>query len=154
ALDQDRGAVRDGRQPRHGAGLLGIAGLRDRDPQAGLEVLVGVRVGVGDLLQVVQAGQADVGLQQATVGDALQGRAEVELLAGHVELQEAVLPGRLERVRPPYDVEARPGPVPGEPGERAQRIGYRCGDRGCRFPGRGRRRRFFDWRQWPKYKLL
>src|SRR5947207_2170909 len=39
ALEQDRGAVRDGCQARHRAGLLGIAGLRDRDPQARLKVL-------------------------------------------------------------------------------------------------------------------
>ena len=62
------------------------------------------------------AGQADVGHQQATVRDVPQGRAKVELFTGHVELEEAVLPARLERVGPPDDVEALAGPVPGEPG--------------------------------------
>src|SRR5262249_40723285 len=48
---------------------------------------------------------------------------------------------------PPDDVEALAGPVPGEPGERAERI-RRCGQGSC-----GRRRRFFDWRQWPENKV-
>src|SRR5262249_53105539 len=94
---------------------------------------------------------ADVGLQQATVGYLLQGRTEVELLTGHVELEEAVLPARLERMGPPDDVEALTGPVPGEPGERAQRI-RRCSSGRSWFSGCGRRR-FFDWRQRPENKI-
>jgi hypothetical protein len=78
-----------------------------------------VQVGVGDLLQVGQAEHVDVGLQQAAVGDRPADRGELELLAGHVELEESILPGRV--VGPPDDVEAPAAPLPHEPGERAQR---------------------------------
>jgi hypothetical protein len=43
------------------------------------------------------------------------------------------------------------GPVPGEPGQRAQRIRRRGGEPSW-FPGCGRRCRFFDWRQRPENK--
>jgi hypothetical protein len=47
---------------------LGIAGLRDRDPQTRLEVLVCVRVCVGDLLQVVQATRLMLGCSRPRLG--------------------------------------------------------------------------------------
>jgi hypothetical protein len=56
-------------------------------------------------------------LQQAAVGYRPADGVEFELLTGHVELEEAVLPGRM--VRPPDDVEAPAAPLPGEPDRRA-----------------------------------
>jgi hypothetical protein len=68
ALGQERCAVRDARQAGNGLGLLGLAGLWDGHPQPRLEVLLrvmvfGGQVFIGDLLQVVQAVQADGVLQ-------------------------------------------------------------------------------------------
>jgi len=78
-----------------------------------------IQVGVGNLLQVGQAEHVNVGLQQAAVGDGPVDRGELELLTGHVDLEEVVLVRRV--VGPPDDVETSAAPLPYEPGERAQR---------------------------------
>src|SRR5262245_38467502 len=105
--------------------------------------------GIGDLLQVVQAVQADVVLQQATVGYLPQGKTELEFLTGQVEFEEVVLPRCV--VGPPDDVEAPAFPLSVEPGERAEWT-RRCCRRGGRdwFSGCSR---LFDWRQRIEGKL-
>jgi hypothetical protein len=112
------------------------------------------QVGIEDLLQIVQAVQGNVGLQQATVGYLPPEHTELEMLLGPVELKEVVLvklPAR-RVVGPPDDVETLACPRPNEPSERAQRIRRLRGERSRLFV-RGGRSRFFYWRQRPENKF-
>ena len=89
-----------------------------------------VTASAGNMAQGVAWTARELGVPAtiAAVGYRPVDRGEFELLAGHVDLEEAILSGRV--VGPPDDVEAPAGPRPGDPGERPS--GLATSGNGCR----------------------
>ncbi len=112
-------------------GVLRIGGLRCVDPESGLDVDAGglaVRakhMRILNLLQIPDAMQIDVVLQEAAIWNVARNLIELERLDGLVQFQEAVLAAVK---RPPDLVEAAPLPGADEIGQRPQRVWLRVGN--------------------------
>ena len=83
---------------------------------------------LGDLLHIGEPEHADVGHQEAAIGNGSVDLREDQRLGGQVELQEAILTAV---VGAPDGVEPVALPGPGKLGERAEGVGGAAGADGC-----------------------